>query len=269
MSSAIYPDEAISLQLRMLDYIDSALTKNGISYWLDSGTLLGSVRHKGFIPWDDDIDIVVLRKDYDRAVSVLNAGSERYKALTMDNTKGYFYLFAKVTDTYTHIVEKDLKEIDGLGIYVDLFPLDYLPQDDREYQKYVDRLFRLRKLIYCSLFSVQQLKPMSPGMKCRAITGKLLGRDRLLSKADQLCRRYSDRQAGYLANIVGSVSKNRKVPATVFEKTVYGEFEGKTYPIPAGYHEYLSCLYGDYMKLPPEEKRVLTHDYRAYRLRDE
>lgn len=264
MKTRINIDEAKIIQLSILDYIDYTLTKNNIPYWLAYGTLLGSIRHKGYIPWDDDIDIMVLRKDYDEVISLLNANSDRYRALTMDNTKGYFYLFSKVTDIHTHIVEKDLKEIDGLGIYVDLFPLDYLPLDDEEYTKHVNKIFRLRSLIYCSLFNGKQLMQASVGIKCKAFLGKLLGRERLLKKVDIICRQYSEKHTGYLADIVGTSNKDRKISPEVFSETIYGEFEGKKYPIPAGYKEYLSYIYGNYMELPPKEKRVLTHDYRAY-----
>ncbi len=264
MRTAINIDEVKSIQLKILEYIDATLRENQIPYWLAYGTLLGSIRHKGYIPWDDDIDIIIPRNYYDKAIAMLNSNSNRYKTLTMDNTKGYFYLFAKTTDTFTHIVEKDLEEIDELGIYVDIFPLDYLPFDEKEYAKHVNKIFRLRSLIYCSLLNNHQLKTSSMGIVCKSLIGKLLGRKRLMKRVDVICRQYSKNNKGYIADIVGTTNKDRKIPPEVFNETVYGEFEGKMYPIPAGYKEYLSYIYGDYMELPPEEKRVLTHDYRAY-----
>ena len=101
MGAELSVDEAKKIQLKILHFIDTTLSANNIQYWLDSGTLLGSIRHKGYIPWDDDIDLIIMRKDYDRAIDVLNASSDRYRVLTMDNIEGYFYLFAKITDTKT------------------------------------------------------------------------------------------------------------------------------------------------------------------------
>ena len=264
MKTEIPIDEVKSIQLEILDYINTTLKGEQIPYWLAYGTLLGSIRHKGYIPWDDDIDIIVLRKDLDRAISVLNSNSDRYKTLTMNNTNGYYYLFAKVTDTYTHIIEKGVKEIDELGIYVDLFPLDYLPLDDKEYAKHVNKIFRLRSLLYGSLLDFSQFRAASIGIKCKSLIGKLLGSKRLMIKVDNICRQYSEKQEGYIADIVGAGNKNRKISSRVFSKTINGEFEGRMYPIPVGYEEYLTCIYGDYMKLPPKEEQVLTHGFRAY-----
>ena len=264
MGPEIFVDEVKQIQLRILNYIDSTLRENGIPYWLDCGTLLGSIRHEGYIPWDDDIDLIIMRKDYDRAIDILNANSNRYQVLTMDNTKGYFYLFAKVTDTKTHIIEKGLHEINSLGIYVDLFPLDFLPIDNKKYKQHVDKIFALRSLIYYSMMDKQKFMKASLANKAKFALGNLYGRKRAMQKVDRICRDYSAKGEGYLADIVGADSKNMKIPASVFAETILGEFEGKKYPIPAGYDIYLKTLYGDYMTLPPEEKRVFTHGFHAY-----
>ena len=264
MGAELSVDEAKKIQLKILHFIDTTLSANNIQYWLDSGTLLGSIRHKGYIPWDDDIDLIIMRKDYDRAIDVLNASSDRYRVLTMDNTEGYFYLFAKITDTKTHIIEKGLNEINELGVYIDLFPADYLPIDPKEYKRHVNKIFALRSLIYYSMMDKNKFMKAPLANKMKFLLGNLYGRNRAMKKVDQICREYSKRGEGYLADIVGSNSKKRKVPSSVFDETIMGEFEGEKYPIPAGYDTYLKILYGDYMTLPPEEKRVYTHGFRAY-----
>ena len=177
-SKTISFDEAKQIEQQILKYIDKTLRENGISYWLDAGTLLGSVRHKGFIPWDDDIDLVIMRKDYDRAIEVLNNSSDRYKVLTMHNTEDYYYTFAKITDTHTHIVERDWREIRDLGIYVDLFPLDYLPADDREFARFANRVFALRSMVTFSMMDRGQFRRARLKQKLECLAGKLYGQKR-------------------------------------------------------------------------------------------
>lgn len=257
-------DQVKRIELDILNYVNEVLQKNGIEYWLDSGTLLGCIRHKGFIPWDDDIDIAIRRKDYYRAIDLLNEGDGPYKVLTMDNTEEYFYLFAKVIDTRTYIKEKNLKEIKDLGIYIDIFPLDSLPDDEKKYKQIINRVFRLRSMIYYSLLDKKQIKNANIKKKIKHHLGRLYGTRNALYKADQICRFSSNNYYGYIANIVAANNKSRKIPQEVFAETVYMDFEGKKYPVPKGFDKYLRILYGDYMELPPVKDRIFTHDFKAY-----
>ena len=266
MSKYLQLNEVKEIQINLLDFVKTTLLENDIQFWLDSGTLLGSIRHRGYIPWDDDIDIIIRRRDYDKAIDLLNSRSEHYKVLTMNNTEDFFYLFAKVTDSRTHIVEKNLKEIQALGVYIDIFPLDSLPGNEKEYKKLIDDVFRYRSILYYSLLEGEYLKHSTIKTKIKHLFGRLYGTRRAMEKVDNLCRTSSKINDTYAANIVAASSKNRKVPAYVFDETLQGEFEGKEYPIPKGYDQYLKILYGDYMKLPPETERVLTHDFKAYLL---
>ena len=262
-------DEAKQLELQILKYIDKTLKENGIPYWLDAGTLLGSVRHKGFIPWDDDIDLVIMRNDYDRAIEVLNNSSDRYKVLTMHNTEDYYYTFAKITDTHTHIVERDWREIKSLGIYVDLFPLDYLPADDREFYRLANTVFALRAMVTFSMMDRGQFRRARLKQKLEFLAGRLYGQKRALKKIDKICAEYSASHpdTGVIADIVAANDRKVRIPAETFAETLQGEFEGDLYPIPAGYDRFLRSYYGEYMELPPVEKRVSTHGFKAYWIR--
>ncbi len=254
-----------TVQLEILEFIDRTLRQQNIDYWLDGGTLLGAIRHQGYIPWDDDIDLIVRRADYDRAIEALSHDA-RFRVMSMYTTAGYFYLFAKVTDSTTRVVEDGVRAIDGLGICIDLFPLDTLPEDERARRQFYDTVFRLRSILYHALLPEEKYKnaPLVKKLKCRV--GRLYGWQRAMRKVDALCRASSAHNHGPVVDIVAAWHKHRDVSAKAFAKTQTGLFEGKEYPIPAGYDAYLTALYGDYMTPPPEKDRVPTHSFKAYQI---
>ena len=153
MDKELSLDEVRSIQLEILEYIDYVCKENKIEYWLDGGTLIGAVRHGGYIPWDDDIDIIIRRKDYDRALQLFDEYSNRFKVLSHKKTDGYYYAFGKVIDTNTRLVEKGIKPINEMGVYVDIFPLDYIPSNNEELVKFYDAVFRYRSILYYSVFT--------------------------------------------------------------------------------------------------------------------
>ena len=117
-------DEVKKIQLEILAYIDSFCKKNNISYFINYGTLLGAVRHKGFIPWDDDIDISMDREHYNMFIEKFNQDSSKYKILSLDTDKAYFNNFIKVVDTTTKIVDNRNYKTFSCGVFVDIFPMD-------------------------------------------------------------------------------------------------------------------------------------------------
>ena len=113
-------EEVKQVELGILDYINSICKEHKIEYFLDYGTLLGAIRHKGFIPWDDDIDICMTRKNYERFVSVFSKDDKsNYKLLSMETSSSYYYEFGKVVDTRTVLNETETIELPGMGIWVD------------------------------------------------------------------------------------------------------------------------------------------------------
>ena len=115
-------DEVKKIQLEILAYIDSFCKKNNISYFINYGTLLGAVRHKGFIPWDDDIDISMDREHYNMFIEKFNQDSSKYKILSLDTDKAYFNNFIKVVDTTTKIVDNRNYKTFSCGVCFDIFP---------------------------------------------------------------------------------------------------------------------------------------------------
>ena len=119
-------EELKSRQLEILTRIDKFCTEHNIQYSLAFGTLLGAIRHKGYIPWDDDIDIMMLRSDYNRFISLFY--DEQLRVLSIENESRYILPFAKVVDNNSILIEQSTMEL-PLGIYVDIFPVDNIPDD--------------------------------------------------------------------------------------------------------------------------------------------
>ena len=251
------------LELNMLKYIDEICKKNHINYYLDSGTLLGAVRHKGFIPWDDDIDIVVDRNDYKKLLSLLSGENERYKVLSMYQNSNYPYLFAKLVDTDTELIENQfpMKE---MGVFVDIFPLDHLPSNKiiRRYTQFYIKIMRkaLRLRMYESI-----------GVKAERIKDKITllfvgNRDwkSIMYRIDSFLTQISKKESTIKVDIVATDNPYLDVPEKYFGEPVTIQFEANTFYAPRAYKEYLSLLYGNYMELPPESQRVTNHSFKAY-----
>ena len=123
-------DELKKTYIGILEYIDKICRNNNIEYSIGCGTLLGAVRHGGFIPWDDDVDIVIMRSEYEKLVKSIKEDNDRIYGVVTPDDEGYYYNFAKVTDKRTILKEKNWPNYDRLGVNVDLFPQDYLPEDN-------------------------------------------------------------------------------------------------------------------------------------------
>lgn len=255
--------ELKQLELNMLKYIDYICKKYHIRYYLDSGTLLGAVRHNGFIPWDDDIDIVVDRNDYRKLLTLLTEENERYKVLSMYQYRDYPYLFAKLVDTETELIEKQFP-IKEMGVFVDIFPIDHLPSNILK--RRISQLY-IRIMRKALLLRMNQER----NVKAEKVIDKLI----LLFFADKDWRRIMQRIDAYLTkkatndtkiktNIVASSKPYRDVPKEYFGEPVTLQFEDSKFLAPRAYEEYLSILYGNYMTLPPESERVTNHSFKAF-----
>jgi lipopolysaccharide cholinephosphotransferase len=254
-------NEVKDVELGILNYIDNICKKHNLKYFLAYGTLLGAIRHKGFIPWDDDIDICMKRSDYDKLISILsNENHERYTLLHHSVDSTYFYEFAKVVDTRTKIIGEGFEEIPSEGIWVDIFPLDNVAKN-----KKLQRLL----IQICLVIRILSVYTKFPSHK-RSIffypvwlLARLIGYRIPLKITDWQSKKGTREDLiGYIASM-STLGSKYCYPIDWFEDTVLVEFEDNKYPAPYKYHEYLSSQYGDYMQLPPEDKRV-PHPVEAY-----
>lgn len=264
----VFGDELKKIQLEILDSVARFCEENHISYWIDSGTLLGAIRHKGYIPWDDDIDIGMLRKDYDRFAAIFNSKQTRYQFLCIENTPNFYLPYGKVCDPNTLLYEPDE---DGykLAINIDIFVYDNAPDDDSIVTKMYDIRDALRKKHDVKTQGkIKDRNLIKKTIKIfRRFCYRLLYPKNQIIKMVENSKKYADEPTTRVGNFTAYTrmvcNKN------VFDEFIEVEFEKKRYKAPIGYDEWLKSFYGDYMKLPPEEKRISHHKFVAYANIDE
>lgn len=269
----IEPDEQKQICLEMLKYIDAICIENNINYSLCGGTLLGAIRHKGFIPWDDDIDIFLIRSEYEKLLKIL--GNKKEYKLYFTNDKSHFsYPFAKVCDTRTLLKTKGLFEFDNknIGIFIDIFPVDGIPNELNEEKKYRDTLkmigyncIKSNPIYYAGDKSwtkaIIKLAFQYPKYRKLNKIGNHFYWKQLLDDTMKKNEIYDSRNSGFVLSRYGM---KEKFPSIIFMDYTTVEFEGYKFQSIKDYKTYLSNIYGDYMKLPSQENRVSDHEYVAY-----
>jgi lipopolysaccharide cholinephosphotransferase len=250
--------ELRQIQTGILDSVHSFCEAHGLRYFLSSGTLIGAVRHKGYIPWDDDIDIYMPRRDYEQFLQTYADANGVYRAINPATEPHYYYTFAKVIDQRTLMVEDETEGYE-IGVFMDIFPVDYVT-DDLRLRK---RVFRQKKLFYkirrCKISNSNPLHSRLAYLcyKCLPYTLKQLNR-----RIRRLIILETPTQT--VCNMTEAGPKMKGCfPAEDIASSVDIEFEGKLYKTMVGYKDYLERTYGDYMTLPPVEQRV-THHFEAY-----
>lgn len=260
--------ELKEIEFDILKMFDAFCKENDIKYYLSHGTLLGAIRYGKFIPWDDDVDLLIPREDYNKMITLFKDNG-RYQLFAFEKNQNYYYPMAKLCDMTTLKEESGYNNGVKLGIDIDLFPLDEWNSNLRKAKKEARYIGRQMKLLTLS----KLYKPDSKSSIKRLIKGivmffcKGLGSKHYIKKILKASRKSSKSNSNYLGCKVWCVYGERGIiPAEVFADTTYVEFEGEMFPAPAGYDTYLTCLYGDYMPEPPVEKRKTHHGFKAYRL---
>ena len=252
--------------LTILLKIKEICDENGFSFFLGYGTLLGAVRHQGFIPWDDDIDIVMPRPDYEKFIDYCVEHKDElgsFEIMHYKTNRKYIYPFAKFSDS--RYVFDCPKEVDyGLGLFIDIFPLD---GDDAG----MFRLWKLRKLYIKMIFVASNRRVQKSSSTIKNILFKYpaffickaIGSRRLIKLSDWFSKLFKYENAEYVAPTGWA---NVRFLKSHFEKTEYLTYCGYKMPIPNNPEQVLINSYGeDYMTPPPPEKRQAHHLYRAYR----
>lgn len=258
-------EEMKKIELNILTYFTEVCEENNLRYYLGGGTLLGAVRHKGFIPLDDDIDVMMPRPDFQKLLS-LSINNENYNIIK-PGTAGYYYNFAKLVDTRTILEEKGIKRIDGLGVYIDIFPLDGMPETPDDRKKRFKELNSIRKRINntCLLKPKFHRNPFAYLNACRIYnSNKNVDLSSLQKKYLDSALKNSFDDSEFVFAAGGAYGARDIFPGKWFEKEIELQFENLSVKAFNGYDFYLTQLYGDYMTLPPEDKRVTPHHSIVY-----
>lgn len=252
--------------LHVLREVVRVLDELKIPYYMQGGTMLGAIRHGGFIPWDDDVDLGIPRGDYDRMLKEVAAHlPENLELRTYDDETDHHYYFARIVDTRYQIRRMGSLEERLENIWVDLFPLDGMPNGCVSRQVHKFRLLMTRLKFHLSCFEKVNIKrpgrPLVERMiiKIAMITrvGKWFNTRKQLDKMDRLLKKYPVEKSNYYVNFTGQTSYKFN---EMFKKEVYGngklyQFESFSLMGPEQYDAYLKSLYGDYMTPPREEDR--------------
>lgn len=255
--------ELRTIQLEILSDVDAFCKKHQIRYSLCGGTLLGAVRHQGYIPWDDDIDLMMPRPDFDYFAQEYKSKDNelldlRKSGVTVEICLKVSKIGTIMTDTF---FGRTL-----WGINIDIFPIDGAPID---YESHCERILKLRKRIsrICPFYKTiprQKIKWFTKYVIKRLIypyRGSILDVKR---EIEEIAHSYSLEQSPKAGVILGSYGKREVVNKSVFDQIVYLPFEGFQLPAISNYDTYLSAIYGDYMVLPPMDKRITHHYYDSF-----
>jgi lipopolysaccharide cholinephosphotransferase len=252
-------EEQRVIQIQLLKQISDFCDRNSLKYFLAYGTLIGAIRHKGFIPWDDDIDIAMPRDDYDQFVKTYNNAYQFSKVVDMDTNESYGFAFAKVHDIRTIVYESQYAQ-DCFGVFVDVFPIDGIKDESQIYKS-----LRLRKLLHTKKANYSQRKFSK---KVINFLGKIVllpfSVHYILRFIDKNARKHPFGTTPKCACIVEPFGTKEIVDTSIFVSAIDHEFEGNLYKIPIGYDKWLRNIYGDYMQLPPIEKRITHHVFKAW-----
>lgn len=262
----------------ILKFISQACLKNNLKFYLAWGTLIGAVRHDGFIPWDDDVDVFMPRDDYVKFIQFMKKNETApFKLYSIENRNDYFFSLVRVVDAQTIIKgeRKDIEKQCDCGIFVDVYPIDFYGKDKNEAELFFNRQQRCEWLKELAL---QDGFTYSKSSKWLSIIKYPIFRYAQKRGYKYFYNKMEDRaknlvlvkdKAAFCCSCYGSGGMSAQsliFPAKWFSDVLYHKFEDSVFPIPIGYDPLLRQVYGDYMTLPPEDERAGHHLYKAYAL---
>ncbi len=258
--------------LDTLVYFDKICKKYDLKYTLDAGTLLGAVRHHGFIPWDDDIDVAMPYKDYKKLISFSSEINKNNRFIIhgyskeINDKENYIYPYLKLEDNHT-IADFKMNKDQG-GAWVDIFPLNNVPANSKLYLKYIRKLRIYYRLLFIGnrRFKENQIKS---GIRSLIYLDRNRMRDKMIKSIDKLDELPA---TNYLSETIGNCMCDtsaevfrKKIPVEWFDNLAKLEFEGYKFCVISEYEKYLTMQYGDWRKLPPLEDRVNSHSFDLFR----
>lgn len=257
--------------LPMLAWYHRFCVENKLRYYLLGGTMLGAARHKGFIPWDDDIDVGMPRSDYERFL--LLTSKHTYGPFIVEDidteAKDFFYGYAKIYDTTTTLVENTRYRIKR-GLFIDLFPLDGVADKKEDIASVYRPILSKYRLLLARTCAIRKSRKWYKNLAvciARAVPNGMLDNKRLMLSIDKMCRENDYDKCEYVGNLYGNWGEREIVKRSIMGEPTFYKFEGLDVYGVSDYDAYLTSLYGDWRQLPPKEKQVTHHDFLMLDLR--
>lgn len=258
------------LQMKMLDmlkWFQNFCKQNNISYYAVGGTMLGAIRHNGFIPWDDDIDVGIPRKDFEHMLEIsklLKCGVDRYIIESFENGNDDFeYAYAKVYDTQTTLVENRKKK-QIRGIFIDVFPLDGIGESKKEALKNFKPIKYRLDLLALKSCGIRKGRSFYKNIAVSAavlLPDRLYGTHKIIGQITDLCKKHDFEKCAFVGNLVGNWREKEIMERDNFGVARAYPFEDTVIMGVENYDAYLTCLYGNWKQLPLPEKQISNHDF--------
>lgn len=267
MKNEISLDEHKRIMVSILKDFDSFCTKYGLKYYLDAGTLLGAVRHKGFIPWDNDMDICLMRPDYERMLNILRQnGYMLNDHVILEIPENTIYCFCKLGDTRTKLIEYPDTYPEECYVYIDVFPKDGLKNLSIGTQMLCKITEVLGLFHWFNKHSIPYWSKKKHGLKkwIACISGLVVrDKNRPYRWQQKLIKKYAKKyplQDCEYTNTLVNGEFYRICHRTCFDERVLLDFEGEKFYAPKGYDEWLRVLYGDDYMIPPPPEKQQVHN---------
>ncbi len=260
MDQEIDIKEMQDIEIKIMKYFHDFCEKNSIKYILAYGSCIGAIRHDGFIPWDDDIDVLVPIVDFDLLVSNSNLFSEEYALKTINTDERYIYTYGKLADSNTRLSES-FDPDHNIGIYIDIFPVYSLPQNGFQ------RMLRFNWIQFLEILCIATRQPIVKGknvfrtvvQRILGMIGKSIGLNKLNAQIVKNAKKTKYGSTSYYSVLPPNYGKKEIFNIDLFENRIIHKYENEAFFVSCFYDKYLHQLYGDYMQLPPDEKRVSHH----------
>lgn len=264
MKNEISIDEYKRKLIEMFSYLDKKCRENNINYSLHNGSLIGCVREKGIIPWDDDIDVSIPCNEIERLTEIINTDDNScYRIVSYNNNKTYYYPFPKLIDTRTYVIENNQKEIIDYGIYIDLFQYNKMPNNSFFRNIYFYKM-KYYKQLFCGYAQINTNNYLK---KIRNYYANFIGLERIMKKYKKLTEKYNNRQSDYVIINWPVYKKNNEIQKySDIIKFSNSIFENINAMIFSNYDSILSNTFGNYMIPPSKEKQITHHNIKAYNL---
>lgn len=250
----------IEILLKFKEFCD----ENNLLFYFCGGCCIGTLRHGGFIPWDDDIDVFMPRKDYEKLAKLWKTSkyADRYEFCRNDEKTFYRSLLTSISDSQTTFIKERQDDLDiSHGVRLEILPLDGCPSS---------KIKRKMQIVWALIYQIysNQEEPTSKG-RVFEIIGKIMLaivpgwklRCKIWKFAEKMMSKYPIEECEYITELCARYQYMvNEYPKECFEAAVYKNFEGYMMPIPKGYDTYLKMAFGDYMEMPPKDKQIPKHD---------